>query len=113
MLAAGGFAGECAQPGLLHALRGGARQVVEDDDEARHHEPRQLPLRERRDSAGSSGCPSRGTTNALMSCSPHSDGTPTTAASATSGWAESTASTSAEDTFSPRRRIASPARSTK
>ena len=57
-----------------------------------------------------SGCR---TTTAMMSCSPTGLGTPMTAASFTSGWLSSSVSTSKDDTFSPRRRMASFTRSTK
>ena len=54
-----------------------------------------------------------GTTMASTSSSVSSDGTPITAASSTDAWALRTFSTSQDEMFSPRRRMASFIRSTK
>ena len=62
---------------------------------------------------GSSTAPGRGTTTAMTSCSVCSEATGITAHSTTSGCATISCSTSIEETFSPRRRIASFVRSTK
>src|SRR3954454_3753349 len=60
-----------------------------------------------RSASRSASAPSRITTNALMSSSDSSEGTPTTATSTTSGWEAIASSISAGATFSPRRLITS------
>ena len=60
-----------------------------------------------RSSSKSASAPSRRTMKALMSSSESSEGTPTTAASTTSGCDTSASSISPGATFSPRRRITS------
>ena len=85
-------------------------------DVARHGEVRQPLVAPGPDRLGvERGAPARRRGTALISSSPPSSsaGTATTAASATPGAAPSTASTSAEATFSPRRRMRSSRRSTK
>jgi hypothetical protein len=63
--------------------------------------------RRRCSSSGSRARPGWKTTHARTSCSVNSDGTASTADSSTSGFALMAFSTSTEEMFSPRRRIAS------
>ena len=110
----GGADAAFAQLVLLHLAVLGARQIVHEVDVARHAKYGRRASQKRVSSTGvEPRCRPRTTSAAITSSSASSERTGKTAAAATPGWLSSTCSTSKDEMFSPRRRIASLMRSTK